>query len=139
MRYYVLTIRGGIESELSVGHYDERQRNRQARKIHKETKDTDAVLWLNIDEDGIPEVGSWTREFFESRFKLFRIKHKGKEYQIRATNKKSAETLFASELYHADGAPTRCECDNTNKANDTVCRWCLLHGRRKWNDPEVIK
>lgn len=67
MRYYVLTIRGGVEPELSVVHYDEQRRNRLARKIHKETKDTDAVLWLDIDEEGTPEVGSWTREFFEPR------------------------------------------------------------------------
>jgi len=32
-----------------------------------------------------------------------------------------------------------CECDNTHEQNDTVCRWCWAHGRRKWADPEVQK
>lgn len=36
-----------------------------------------------------------------------------------------------------DPDPDACECDNTHEANDTVCRWCWSHGRRKWNDPEV--
>jgi hypothetical protein len=32
---------------------------------------------------------------------------------------------------------TACECDNTHEENDTVCRWCWGHGRRKWLDPDV--
>jgi hypothetical protein len=30
-----------------------------------------------------------------------------------------------------------CECDNTHEAQDTVCRWCYGHGRRRWADPDV--
>lgn len=29
-----------------------------------------------------------------------------------------------------------CECDNTHKANNTVCRYCYAKGRRAWDDPE---
>lgn len=32
---------------------------------------------------------------------------------------------------------TKCECDNTHQANDTVCRWCWARGRRHFNDPPV--
>lgn len=33
--------------------------------------------------------------------------------------------------------PAECECDNTHDQNDTVCRYCWAHGRRKPSDPEV--
>jgi hypothetical protein len=35
--------------------------------------------------------------------------------------------------------PPACECDNTHKAQDTVCRWCWARGRRKWSDPDVCE
>lgn len=35
------------------------------------------------------------------------------------------------------GIPESCECDNTHKHNDTVCRYCYHYGRRHWNDPAV--
>lgn len=34
------------------------------------------------------------------------------------------------------GLPEACECDNTHKNNNVVCRWCWANGRRKWDDPE---
>lgn len=37
-------------------------------------------------------------------------------------------------IEQGDHTPTMCECDNTHKANDTVCRWCWARGRRKWSD-----
>jgi hypothetical protein len=30
-----------------------------------------------------------------------------------------------------------CECDNTQEQNETVCRFCYAHGRRKPSDPAV--
>lgn len=48
--------------------------------------------------------------------------------------------LWVPEFNYRDmleGLPPKCECDNTHEQNDTVCRWCWAHGRRKWNDPEV--
>lgn len=92
--HYVLVIRGGIEPELSPMCRSEKERNRLARKLHKESSDEDAILWLDIDNDGRPTVGSWPGKFFEPHFRLYRIKHKGKEYQIRATSKKGAEAAF---------------------------------------------
>ncbi len=32
---------------------------------------------------------------------------------------------------------TACECDNGHDQVASVCRWCLAHGRRHPNDPEV--
>lgn len=34
-------------------------------------------------------------------------------------------------------APKHCECDNTHKANNTVCRFCWACGRRQWADPDA--
>lgn len=38
-------------------------------------------------------------------------------------------------IQEEDDLPPSCECDNTHENNDTVCRFCWSHGRRKWDDP----
>jgi hypothetical protein len=43
----------------------------------------------------------------------------------------------AAEELKEDDLPAMCECDNTHQEKDTVCLWCLCHGRSKWADPEV--
>lgn len=30
-----------------------------------------------------------------------------------------------------------CECDETNRANDSVCGWCRARGRNRFHDPAV--
>jgi len=47
--------------------------------------------------------------------------------------------IYTGELFHEDGFPEACECDNTHTQNDTVCRWCYAHGRRKPTDPSVLQ
>lgn len=64
MKYYVLTIWGGIEP-ATVGPFGSVEEQRGAAKAIYETTDpaNDTVLWLDVDEDGLVTTGAWDEQF----------------------------------------------------------------------------
>src|SRR5262245_27806831 len=88
----------------------------------------DGVLyWATIGKD------NWYHPMSEAGMKALKetvgAKAEDVEYEVLADGR-----VFD----HVEGYVLAvCECDNTHRHNDTVCRWCWAHGRRKWNDPDV--
>jgi len=66
VKYYVLSIEGGINPEL-VGPYDnEEHRDADGKAIHDDQDpDTDATFALDIDTDGTAEIYNCDFDFMQ--------------------------------------------------------------------------
>lgn len=66
MRYYVVLVEGGVEASVSEGFYSQTDRDEEARRAWRKDADaTDSIFWLDVDEYGIPKMGSFSNAFME--------------------------------------------------------------------------
>lgn len=64
-KFYVVEVFGGIEPSLSDPFHTADERDESAKLVHAEQDpETDATFWLDVDEDGVVELGSYSGLFF---------------------------------------------------------------------------
>ena len=65
-KYYVVEVIGGIEPFLRGPLDTVDDQERVAKMLHAaQDPDTDATFWLDINAEGVPEIGSYSGQFFE--------------------------------------------------------------------------
>lgn len=67
MKYYLVVCWGDVEPEVLTQVYEnESTVNIAALKKRAELgPENDGIYWLSIDDEGVPEMGSWTGGFME--------------------------------------------------------------------------
>lgn len=68
MKYYIVHPEDSIEPILYGPWIDEKDRDSEAKGLHKTLDDRDRddpVFWLNVDENGEPTTGSYSGGFFD--------------------------------------------------------------------------
>lgn len=58
-KYYVVSVFGCVEPELSKPYKTPAARNAAARGFYKKRRMEDATFWLDVDEKGIPTIGAF--------------------------------------------------------------------------------
>ena len=64
MNYYVLVVVDDIEPELEGPFRTKNGRDSCALDMKKEVGNNSSIFWLDIDQKGVPKVGSYSGQFF---------------------------------------------------------------------------
>lgn len=65
MKHYLIPVTGDVEPSL-IGPFDtSAQQIMAAQKTHAEQEEEDSLFWLDIAEDGTPQVGAFDPLAFE--------------------------------------------------------------------------
>lgn len=69
-RYYVVLAVGDIEPELRGPYSQEDERDKDALQIRRTELPAEdgGIFWLNIDENGSPEIGAYSGGFMDGAF-----------------------------------------------------------------------
>ena len=64
-KFYVLFVWGDVDPDL-IGPFDtDEARDEEAKEKRYQEGDEHGYYWMDVDEEGIPNVGSYTGSFFE--------------------------------------------------------------------------
>ena len=66
-KYYLVPVWGDVEPSIEGPFVTSVERDASAKKIRAADDDDlkNGLYWLNIDEDGQPEIGAYSGRFFE--------------------------------------------------------------------------
>lgn len=67
MKYYLVVCWGDIEPEVMDGSFDTEKEICDTALAMREKigPEDDGIYWLKIDDNGIPEIGTWSGAFME--------------------------------------------------------------------------
>jgi len=64
MKYYTVFVWGNIEPNVSEAFFTEEERDEHAKYLREEHGRDHGIYMLNIDNNGIPQMGAYSGEFF---------------------------------------------------------------------------
>jgi DNA-directed RNA polymerase subunit M/transcription elongation factor TFIIS len=65
-KHYLLIVSGCVEPQPLEGPFTEEERDARAREARNADED-DGVFWVEIDENGVPEIGAFSGAFMEEQ------------------------------------------------------------------------